>query len=114
MRKKILVALITLAAVAPLISSAALLQPPPDQKPFYDVESQAFEIIKYVLGIAGALAVFALIIGGFLYVTTGAAGDSKARITQGKTIITYSITGLVFIILAYVIMATINRVIGPK
>lgn len=111
MKKKLLALMGLVLALAPAVTTAALLSPPPDQKPFYDLQPQAFEIITFILRVAGAFAVLAILIGGFLYVSSGGFED---RIKQAKSIITYSVVGLVFIILAYVIMITIHNIVGPK
>lgn len=57
------------------------------------------------LGLAGALAVLRVILGGFKVATS--AGDPKA-LEEGRDMITSSLTGLVFILLA----ATILSIIG--
>lgn len=64
--------------------------------------------IEWLLSIAAGLAILFIVIGGIYYLT--AAGDEQ-RMSTGKTIITYSIVGLIFIIISYSIVLTVNDVI---
>lgn len=66
--------------------------------------------IDWLLGIAAGLTILIVIVGGIYYVT--AAGDDQ-RMTTAKTMITYAIIGLVFIIVSYSIVATVNNIINP-
>lgn len=58
-------------------------------------------IIKILLGIAGAIAVLFVLIGGFQYMTS--AGNEK-QAEGGKTNIFNALIGIVIIILSYVIV----------
>ncbi|MFC1640780.1 hypothetical protein ACFL2D_01880 [Patescibacteria group bacterium] len=66
-------------------------------------------VINWILAITAAVAILVLIVGGFRYITS--AGNDK-RVQAAKTTITYAIVGLIIVLLAYVIAATINAVIG--
>jgi len=70
-----------------------------------DINEEINIIIQYVLGGAFTLAVLALLVGGFLYVT--AADDSK-RVDQAKSILKTAIIGLIVILLAFTIASTVN------
>lgn len=63
-------------------------------------------IINIALAIAGLIAVFFLIIGGFRYIT--AAGNEDAS-EQAKKIILNAIIGIVVIILSFVIVRVISN-----
>ena len=63
-------------------------------------------VLNTIYGLAGALAVIFIIIGGIRYIL--AAGNS-AQLTQAKNTILYSIVGLIIVILAFSIT---NFVIG--
>ncbi|MBU4579741.1 hypothetical protein KKB43_01865 [Patescibacteria group bacterium] len=65
-------------------------------------------IIDWLLSIAAGLTILFLIVGGIYYVT--AAGDEN-QMTSAKTIITYSIMGLLFILISYSIVITVNSII---
>lgn len=66
-------------------------------------------VISIGLGVAGSVAVLFLIVGGFLYIT--AAGDEQ-RLEKAKTTLKNAIIGTVFILLALVIVLTIQQFIG--
>lgn len=63
-------------------------------------------ITNTVIFLVGALAVIALVYGGFLYVTS--AGDA-GRVKTAKDTIIYAVIGIVVAILAY---AIVNFVVG--
>lgn len=65
--------------------------------------------IDWLLSIAAGLTILFLIIGGIYYVT--AAGDDN-QMTTAKTIITYSIVGLFFILISYSIVLAVNKLIA--
>jgi len=62
-------------------------------------------IINWALTLVGLLAVLMLIIGGFRYLT--AAGNEEAT-TKAKNTIIYALIGIVIVILAYAIVATVT------
>jgi len=64
--------------------------------------------ITWLLGVAAALTILFLIIGGIYYVT--AAGDDQ-QMTTAKSMISYAVIGLVFIIISYSIVVTVNKFI---
>lgn len=74
------------------------------------VKLSADQILANVLNTAyfvgGAIAVLVIIVAGYIYVTS--ANESK-NIEQAKNAITYSVIGLVVVLLAFVIT---NFVIG--
>lgn len=70
---------------------------------FYDT---IVDVITWGLGIAGAVAVLYLIVGGFLYITSG--GD-ESKLEKAKNTIKNAIIGVVVILLALVIVFTINQ-----
>src|ERR1035437_44233 len=61
-------------------------------------------IIKLIIGIAGALAVIMIVIGGVQYLSTDAIGGKS----EGKEKITNALIGLLLAIGAFVILNTIN------
>ena len=65
-------------------------------------------IIEWVLTFAGALAVIAIVYSGIMYIT--AAGDAEKAATARKNL-TWAIMGIVFVILALVIVNTIATVV---
>lgn len=66
-------------------------------------------VIKYALGFAGIVLFILLIMGGFKYITSG--GDPKAVEGARKTL-TSAITGLVIILVSYLILVLITNITG--
>ena len=66
-------------------------------------------VVTWGLAIAGTVAVLFLIVGGFLYITS--AGDEQ-RIQKAKDTLKSAIIGIVFILLALVIVITLNEVLA--
>jgi hypothetical protein len=67
------------------------------------------KVVKMLLGFAGAIAVVALIIGGYLYISS-AGNEEQAE--KGKKVIINSIIGLVVIILSYAIVSIVSTALG--
>ncbi len=63
--------------------------------------------IKYLIGLAGALAVIAIMIGGYQYLT--AYGDQEQHKKATKTI-TWAVLGLILAITAYGIVALVTNI----
>lgn len=64
--------------------------------------------INWLLGVAASLTILFVIIGGIYYIS--AAGDDQ-QMETAKKIITYAIIGLVFIVISYSIVLTVNSII---
>lgn len=65
-------------------------------------------VSNYFLSLAAGLAILFLIIGGIYYLT--AFGNEK-RMREGKKIITYTIYGLILILISYSVITTLNAII---
>lgn len=104
----------TVASGAALLASLpALAQVNVPNVPGLRQESLLDTIITVViwgLSIAGAVAVLMLIVGGFLYIT--ASGD-EGKMEKAKNTIKNAIIGIVIILLALVIVITLNEVLAP-
>lgn len=59
------------------------------------------EVIKYVMGILGALALAMFIFGGFTWLTSGGASD---KIEKGKKVLVWSVIGLAVIFSSYLLV----------
>lgn len=66
-------------------------------------------IIRLLLGIAGAVAVLFIIYGGYLYITS--AGNSE-QAEKGRTTLTNALIGVVIIILSYVMVTVIVNLVS--
>jgi hypothetical protein len=64
-------------------------------------------ILKWLLGISGGIALLMLIFGGITYITS--AGDQQ-KADQGKKIVTWTIWGLVVIFMSYSIIVVIQNI----
>ncbi|MFO0702456.1 MAG: pilin [Candidatus Andersenbacteria bacterium] len=81
------------------------MEPPPGRH-----RQGGCNIIVYALGIAGGLAVLFIIVGGIYYIT--AQGDHE-RLEKAKKTIKNAIIGAVFILLALVIVTTVQSALKP-
>jgi len=84
------------------------LENPLEAKSFEELSNR---IISFIFNIAVVLAPLMIIIGAAFLVTSG--GDPK-RVTTGKTIIIYTLIGLVIVLLARGIMTMIEEILGVK
>ena len=66
--------------------------------------------MNYLLGLVGSIALLFLIIAGVMYMT---AGGSEEKITTAKRILTGAIIGLGIVLLAYSLLAEINKILSP-
>lgn len=73
-----------------------------------NVVEVVFTVINWVLIVTGAVAVLMLIIGGFRYI---ASAGNEGQVEAAKETMTNAIFGLVIVLLAFVIAATINTII---
>ncbi|MFO7807395.1 MAG: DUF6112 family protein [Candidatus Moraniibacteriota bacterium] len=78
----------------------------PDNTPSGVLEN----VIGWLLFITSFLAVLVIIVSGLMIVLSG--GD-KDMADKGKKGVQYSVTGLAIIILAYVIIQTVNSLLNP-
>ncbi len=62
-------------------------------------------VYKYAVGIVGILATVVMMFGGVLWIT---AGGNQERISNAKSWITASLTGLVLVLCSYLILNTVN------
>ena len=74
-----------------------------------DVEGSIMNITNTMLFLLGAVAVIAIIIGGFMYAT--AAGDA-GKVKNAKNTIMYAVIGLVVALLAWGIVSFVVKQVG--
>lgn len=70
------------------------------------VENLVIDILKYVLGIAGLIAVVFLVIGGISYITAGGNEETTKKAT--RTLLN-AVIGMVIIFASYAIVITIQK-----
>jgi len=66
------------------------------------------DIVTWLLGFAGIVAVIYLIYGGLLYITAG--GDAE-KSKQGRTALINAIIGIVIIALAFLIVRWVSSIV---
>lgn len=94
-------------AVSPVVVSAQIQDPL--QGKCVDLADCIQNVVQYVLGLAGILALAGIVYGGFLYIT--AAGNQE-RVESGKNAVFYSIVGLIVIGLAFAIVTFVFNALG--
>jgi len=67
-----------------------------------------FDIVRYVLGFLGVIAVIVIIIGGFMWMT--AAGNEE-KVAKAKKVLVQGIIGLAIVMLAFVIATFVINMI---
>ena len=66
-------------------------------------------VVNFVLGFLGLVAIIMVIYGGFLYVT--AAGEEE-KTTKGKKSVTYAMIGIVIILISFALVNTVIKGVG--
>lgn len=94
----------TLFVLNALQSFAAITAPSGTGLPEGSISLTLTKVVKFFLGIIGALAVLMVIVGGVMYIVSG--GDN-GKTETAKNIITYAIIGIAVALLAYVIVNTV-------
>lgn len=75
---------------------------------FNNLHEAANGILVWILGIIGALAVFAVIYSGFMYITS--AGNTE-QAEKAKNNLTWAIIGMVLVALAAVIVTWVQNIL---
>ena len=65
-------------------------------------------IINWMLALAGLIAVFFLVVGGFRYI---AAGGNEESAEKGRSTVINAIIGIVIIVLSYVIVNVVSNLV---
>ncbi len=78
-------------------------------RPLVALEPVFGSVIRLVIGFAGIVFFIMFIVGGFSYLT---AGGNPQAVEGAKKTLTYAIMGLVFIVLAYLILTLIKSFTG--
>lgn len=64
-------------------------------------------VLLWMLSVAGSIAIFALIVGGVMYMTS--SGDEQ-KANSAKKVITWTIIGTVLILASYAIIVVIDEI----
>lgn len=94
-----------------LIPSMANAQriPLPNPLKANNIQELSGDMIKGLLGVSGAIALFMLVWGGIVWMTSNGSAE---RLKKGKDTILWAILGLVIIFMSYVIINFIFDIIG--
>jgi len=105
MKKKILGGLLTLAVLAVPAVAAAQVSTGNYGVTFglgtADLESTVVNIIQWVLGFLGLIAVIFILYGGFVWMT---ASGNEEKVSKAKKVITAAVIGLIVVLLAWAIV----------
>lgn len=109
-KRNLVTALLTVATLAlPTASYAVISYIDPSQSiglGTADLKDTVINIINWVLGLLGIVAVIMILWGGFTWLT---AAGSEEKVEKAKEVISAAVIGLVIILLAW---AIVNYVLG--
>lgn len=103
--KKIILSILLLAPSAVEAASIALPNPLRAQS----IPELSGQMIRGLLGISGAIALFMMVWGGIVWMTSNGSAE---RVKKGKDTILWTILGLVIIFLSYVVINFVFTLIG--
>ena len=66
-----------------------------------DLQETVIQIVQWVLGLLGLIAVIMILYGGFVWIT---AGGNEDKVGQAKKIISAAVVGLIIVLLAWAIV----------
>lgn len=101
---KVIAVIISAAVLVPAIASAVTV----DQHigttltlGTADLQQTVINIIQWILGLLGLIAVVFILYGGFIWMT---AGGNEDKVSQAKKIISAAVIGLIVVLLAWAIV----------
>ena len=95
------VAVVTVLCVNSVIATEVVVDNPIETSDFAKIVENT---LLWVLGIAGSIALFMLIVGGIMYITSG--GDEQ-KVATAKKIFNFTVVGLILILLSYSVIKTL-------
>lgn len=66
-----------------------------------DLEDTVINVVQWVLGFLGLIAVIMILIGGFQWIT---AGGNEEKVASAKKVISAAVIGLIIVLLAWAIV----------
>ena len=100
--------ILSILCLAPSIAKAESI-PLPNPLRAQSIPELSGQMIKGLLGISGAIALFMMVWGGITWMTSNGSAE---RLKKGKDTILWAILGIVIIFLSYVIINFIFTLIG--
>jgi hypothetical protein len=106
--KKVTPIVMLVLLVAPLAASAITLEDVGNTIGVgtADLKATVINIIQWVLGLLGLIAVIMILYGGFIWMT---AGGNEDKVSTAKKIITAAVVGLIVILLAWAIVTFVVK-----
>ena len=80
--------------------------PPPTENT--DIAKIVTNTLQWALSVARPIALFMLLAGGITYIT---AGGNENRVRTAKNIITWTILGLILVLVSFSLMVVLNRIL---
>jgi hypothetical protein len=77
---------------------------------FSDLVKLIYTGVNYLIGLAGLVAILYIVFGGMQMLLS--AGN-QAKVTEAKSTITYAITGLILVMLSYLIIGYVAALVFP-
>jgi len=74
-----------------------------------DLESTVVQIVQWVLGFLGLIAVIFMLYGGFVWMT---AGGNEEKVAKAKKVIGAAVIGLIIVLLAWAIVIFVVQQTG--
>jgi hypothetical protein len=71
-----------------------------------DVQKLGTSVINILLYVSGGLAVLFIILGGYQYITSGAAPENAKK---GKKTLVYAVIGLILVVLSFTIVQVVTN-----
>lgn len=101
--KKLVAGLITVALLAPIAASALTIEEVGGTVALgtADLKTTVVNIIQWVLGLLGLIAVIMILYGGFVWMT---AGGNEEKVASAKKVISAAVIGLIIVLLAWAIV----------
>ncbi|MFA6467134.1 MAG: pilin [Patescibacteria group bacterium] len=100
--------ILSILCLAPSIAKAESI-PLPNPLRAQSIPELSGQMIKGLLGVSGAIALFMMVWGGITWMTSNGSAE---RLKKGKDTILWTILGIVIIFLSYVIINFLFTVIG--
>lgn len=90
-----------------------LEEAPPEVEGATPIAVIALNVLNFLLGIVGTLAIIMLVIGGIMYLTsattTVGSGDNQKSVSTAKTVIKYAIIGIIIALASLVLVKQLAR-----
>lgn len=102
---KIFLAVFVFAVFVSSAQANVIFDPPGNNANITDLTTK---ITNWFLSVTAGVAVLFLIVGGIYYITS--LGDDH-RMEEAKKIITYTVYGLILVLISYSVVLTINNII---